>query len=91
MSASSLWDKFNSVMANNNNSNNNKNNSNSKVNSLDGIVSLRADLRSLVSWPKDWQMLFNTDRCKVMHFGHNSSLVDYCMNSMQLQNVIEEI
>jgi len=25
-----------------------------------------------------------------MHFDHNNCLVDYCMNSMQLQNVKEE-
>jgi len=35
-------------------------------------------------------MLLNIAKCKVMHFGNNSSLVDYCMNSMQLQNVKEE-
>jgi len=35
-------------------------------------------------------MLFNIEKCKVMHFGLNNSLVDYCMNSMQLQNVKEE-
>ena len=35
-------------------------------------------------------MLFNSDKSKVMHFGHNSSLVDHCMNSMQLQNVKKE-
>jgi len=35
-------------------------------------------------------MLFNIEKCKVMHFGHNNSLVDYCMNSVQLQNVKEE-
>ena len=54
------------------------------------VLSLRADLKSLVSWSKDWQMLFNIDKCKVMHFGHDNSLVHYCMNSMQLQNVKEE-
>ena len=62
----------------------------SKVNSLDGAESLLADLRSLVSWSKDWQMFFNIEKCKEMPFGHNNSIVDYCMNSIQLQNVKEE-
>jgi len=35
-------------------------------------------------------MLFNIEKCKVMHFGHNNSLVDYCMNSMQLQNIMDK-
>jgi len=30
-----------------------------KVNSLEAIDSLRADLHNLVSWSVDWQMIFN--------------------------------
>ena len=34
------------------------------------IQQLRTDLERLYSWSIDWQMLFNTDKCKVMHFGY---------------------
>ena len=33
---------------------------------------LRRDLVSLFGWSQDWQMLFNLDKCAVMHFGFNN-------------------
>ena len=33
---------------------------------------LRGDLVSLFGWSQDWQMLFNLDKCTVMHFGFNN-------------------
>ena len=30
---------------------------------------LRQDLIELFKWSEDWQMLFNLDKCAVMHFG----------------------
>jgi len=36
---------------------------------VEGIESLRTDLRNLMSWSTDWQMLFNIDKCKVVHLG----------------------
>ena len=33
---------------------------------------LRGDLVSLFIWSQDWQMLFNLDKCAVMHFGFNN-------------------
>ena len=35
-------------------------------------------------------MLFNTDKCKVMHFGFNNPQTEYDMNGVKLQMVIEE-
>lgn len=34
-----------------------------KVNSVRGVEDLQADLSYLVPWSKDWQMLFNIDKC----------------------------
>jgi len=31
------------------------------------FYSLRKDLNNLVAWSKEWQMLFNLDKCKIMH------------------------
>jgi len=42
-----------------------------KVGSANDIDSLRNDLNNLVSWSKEWQMLFNVEKCKVMHIGYN--------------------
>ena len=31
---------------------------------------LQADLDKLVLWAQKWQMVFNVDKCKVMHVGN---------------------
>jgi len=61
-----------------------------KVNSVEEVENLRTDLHSLVSWSKEWQMLFNLDNCKVMHIGFNNPHVDYFMDAIQIQEVPEE-
>ena len=61
-----------------------------KVNSVDEVENLRSDLRSLVSWSKEWQMLFNLEKCKVMHIGFNNPRVDYFMDATRIQEVHEE-
>jgi len=33
--------------------------------------SLQHDLDSLIEWSKNWLVAFNTDKCKVMHIGHD--------------------
>jgi len=35
------------------------------------LEQLCTDLKQLYSWSIDWQMLFNMDKCKVVHFGYN--------------------
>jgi len=35
-------------------------------------------------------MLFNTDKCKVMHLSYNNPSVDYFMDAVQLQVIHEE-
>jgi len=44
-----------------------------RVNSINDINSLREDLCNLVTWSKDWQMLFNLYRYKVIHLGSQQS------------------
>jgi len=45
--------------------------------SEEAIGNLRTDLCRLLAWSKEWQMLFNIDKCKVMHLGYNNPSVDY--------------
>ena len=42
------------------------------------------------SWLVDWQMLFNTNKCKVMHLGYNNPKDHYVMGTSQLQAATEE-
>ena len=40
-----------------------------RVRSEEDRERLRQDLIELFKWSKDWQMLFNLEKCAVMHFG----------------------
>ena len=50
----------------------------------------RKDLKNLVGWAREWQMLFNLDKCKVMHIGRNNEMAKYEMNGKELIAVDEE-
>ena len=43
------------------------------------IKKLQGDLINLCRWSKDWLMLFNVEKCKVMHIGYNNKKVKYEM------------
>jgi len=32
---------------------------------------LQQDLLKLIKWSEEWQMMFNVNKCKIMHFGKN--------------------
>ena len=40
------------------------------------VERLRDDLWKLFQWGEDWQMMFNVDKCSVLHFGYNNARVD---------------
>ena len=58
-----------------------------QVGRVDEIEKLRADLNKLRAWSKEWQMVFNIDKCKVLHFGHNNEQVHYVMDGNILESV----
>jgi len=60
------------------------------VNSQEDIDSLRNDLKNLVKWSVDWQMLFNAGKCKIIHIGHNNCHADYYMGGNKLETIDEE-
>jgi len=41
----------------------------SKVNCRSDIEQLQSDLDRLGKWAEEWQLSFNVDKCKIMHFG----------------------
>jgi len=51
---------------------------------------MQVNLCNLILWSKEWQMLFNVGKCKVMHLGYNNPKVNYVMETTQLQEVSEE-
>jgi len=52
----------------------------SVVSNTNDIDRLQTDLRRQFNWSQDWQMLFNVDKCKVMHIGHSNYKAKYEMN-----------
>ena len=48
------------------------------------------DLNQLMSWSSVWNMSFNIDKCKVMHFGRTNKAYIYCLNDLPLTEVTEE-
>lgn len=61
-----------------------------KVNTDRNIDSLRSDLNELYQWSADWGMIFNVDKCKVMHIGPKNKQVHFKINDQQLVTVDEE-
>ena len=48
---------------------------------------LQADLDKLVLWAQKWQMVFNVDKCKVMHVGNWEDRRTYYMEERELSVV----
>ena len=51
-----------------------------RVVNSEGGQSLQEDIDGLVRWAEQWQMVFNSDKCKVMYFGRRNKMREYLMN-----------
>jgi ribonuclease P/MRP protein subunit RPP40 len=51
---------------------------------------VREDLQRIFQWSLDWQMLFNTDKCTVMHMGRNNKEVVYKMGTNEIKVSTQE-
>jgi len=61
-----------------------------KISDPTGHFLLQDDINQLIEWSADWQMLFNVDKCKVMHFGKKNQEYEYFMNGHKLDSVTAE-
>ena len=59
------------------------------ISDKDDITKLQKDLDLLGKWAEKWQMKFNADKCKVIHFGGDSTS-NYVMDGKRLENIHEE-
>ena len=50
---------------------------------------LQEDINKLVNWSEKWPMRFNTEKCKVIHFGHNNKHQHYFMKDSKLSTTRE--
>ena len=52
-------------------------------------ISANFVLVDLYRWSNDWLMLFNTDKCKVMHLGNTNPCVKYDFGGHKRVSVLE--
>ena len=55
------------------------------VDSVDDSSEMQNAINKVLQWSNEWQMTFNVDKCKVMHFGRNNQKYQYLMNGQPLQ------
>ena len=51
---------------------------------------ISGDLKKLFQWSEDWQMLFNVDKCIVLHMGGRNQRGKYEMGGKELNSVEQE-
>ncbi len=61
-----------------------------KINSRKDAEELQGDLDKIFQWSREWQMLFNVEKCKAMHIGKRNCEFGYQMNGITLGTVTEE-
>jgi len=61
------------------------------VSSQEDVNVLREDLKGLFKWSVDWIMLFNLEKCKVVHFGKNNPKEVYSFGGITLKPVQYEL
>jgi len=51
---------------------------------------LRSDLEKIHRWSEEWQMLFNVDKCVVMHLGNSNKKFNYFMGDTEIKTVTKQ-
>ena len=60
------------------------------VRNVEEQARLQASLDNLYKWSVDWQLLFNTTKCKLMHLGPGNHRFKYRMGGLELEETSEE-
>jgi len=56
----------------------------------DEVQKLRDDLDCLHDWSDRWQLPFNKDKCKVVHYGRNNPVAQYAMDGTIMESLEAE-
>ena len=62
----------------------------SKIEAKGDNEKLQSDLSNLEEWSRTWQLRFNANKCKVMHFGRQNPCHQYLMNENDQKVQVEE-
>ena len=60
-----------------------------EVSGTHGYNKLQTDLNQIQTWSDDWQLKFNSTKCKVMHIGHSNVQNKYSMKNCGAEVVLE--
>src|SRR5271163_2259545 len=60
------------------------------VGTIEEVRLMREDVKKLEEWSNVWQLKFNGDKCKVLHFGKNNKREIYEIDGKAIGNVKEE-
>jgi hypothetical protein len=60
------------------------------IKSTDDITLIQEDINNLLKWSHTWQLPFNVNKCKVLHFGKNNPQHTYTMGDQELTNDTSE-
>ena len=60
-----------------------------KVGKVDEIEKLRGDLKKLGRWSKEWQMVFNADKCKVVYYVTDGNILESVEEERDLGVIIQ--
>jgi hypothetical protein len=60
------------------------------IESISDYDILQSDLDSLFNWSRDWQLPFNVEKCKSLHYGKSNPNYTYNMDSKPLDNIKTE-
>ena len=55
-----------------------------------GREGLQADIDALLRWSERWLLPFNASKCKVMHLGHQNTIIKYSLGGTLLEATVEE-
>ena len=61
-----------------------------KAKSNEDINILNSDLDKLYKWSREWQMLFNVEKCTVIHLGNKNSQGKYRLGNTEIKNSNKE-
>ena len=56
------------------------------IESASDLSLIQDDLNNLMKWSNDWQLPFNVEKCKVLHFGKHNPNHNYTMDDKPLPN-----
>ena len=60
------------------------------VESMQDARRMQENLNRLCEWAKKWRMIFNTAKCKVIHYGKRNERNEYWMNGLKIASEAEE-